>query len=126
MEGGAGVKTDGGGDEADSYGDSGATAMAILTRIQATMTIAWVVLSWRSESNKPTVAVMVVRSLASCTPDCHRDSHEPEPEPQSEPSQHRLPPRQNLINFFIGCCSSKDATHQELPPETLHSAPTTP
>ena len=49
MEGGAWVKMDGGGDEADSYGDSGATAMVILTRIQARMTKAWAVLSWRSE-----------------------------------------------------------------------------
>lgn len=49
MEGGAGVKTDGGGDEEDSYGDSGATVMVILTSIQVAMTKAWAVLSWRSE-----------------------------------------------------------------------------
>ncbi len=48
-EGQRGEKTDGGGDEEDSYGDSGATVMVILTSIQAAMTKAWAALSWRSE-----------------------------------------------------------------------------
>lgn len=49
IESGARVKTDGGGDEAGSYGDSGATTTAILTTIQTAMTKAAPVLPLRPE-----------------------------------------------------------------------------